>query len=705
MSTLLPSMSPVSAIPTVTGQPSFRLSQMPMSKPTKGPTFKVTRSPSAVPSFTAQPTLSKTPTSVPSVELTNTPIYVPTEEPSFTPTIEPTLPPCICQYAQGCRSSSDCCPGLECSIGKYGSSACMEPVIYSKKKRLPTGDNCTLTSGYGCVWDTDCCNPSAYCQKQSCSLFCGTSPTSAPIPSRPTKKPTRLPSLNPSLSPSKNPSSIPTLLSTANPSGTPSFTPSTKPSRTYRPSTRIPSVRPSTARPTFTVTTTYPSIEPSEEPTHTISFDPTDEPTAPPVTPCLCRYQQNCFKDSDCCPGLSCTIFNTYSMCQENIIYRKVVNNCTVTDQGYGCKRSQECCNPFGICNKVKQSCSLICPTVPTSIPVARPPTWTPIYPYTLRPVTKFIRPTKEPTYEPTSNISSVPTQPSFIPTALPTEEPTEAPTVEPTAVPTVVVTTFSPSIQLYTIIKFESILMLGNLTSGTTTLDKSGRLYVEKAMNIILGVPIGTAKYGEDQVLKVDSGNRTMVQSRRVTLVMKVYSEISLSLFPLYASHPDLLLQELTRNLTAAVASKKFTQILHQVAAGGSSRSALEGVVDSHNVTCINLQVQYPSTRSNTNDQSLSAGSIPTNIVIGLVAVSVVGILLCFGCVYWVTHYYYSKASRKRKAMQSLDDSLSDKPVWFDDVLYGDDSNFNFDLSDFRLGSASKDNIEYIMTVSTEER
>jgi hypothetical protein len=298
-----------------------------------------------------------------------------------------------------------------------------------------------------------------------------------------------------------------------------------------------------------------------------------------------------------------------------------------------------------------------------------------------------------------------MPTQPSFIPTALPTEEPTESPTGEPTATPTIYVTTFSPSIQLYTIIKFESILMLRNLTSGTTTLDKSGRMYIEKTMNLILGIPVGYVKYGEDRVLKVDYGNPTTVESRRVTLVMKVYSEISLSLFPLYASHPDLLLQELTRNLTVAVASNKFTQILHQVAAGGSSHSAIVGAVDSHNVTCINLKIQYPNTQANTNDQSPSSGSIPRNVVIGLVTVSVMGLLLLIGFIYWGIYYCYSRASRKRKALQSLDDSLSDKPVWFDDVLYGDDSNFNFDLSDFRLGSASKDNIEYLMSVSTEER
>ena len=676
-----------------------------MGKPTKEPTYKVTRSPSALPTFTPQPTLSKTPSSGPTVEITNVPIYVPTEEPSFAPTIEPTLPPCICQYSQGCRSDSDCCPGLECSIGKYGNNVCLEPVIYSKRTKLPTGDNCTLTTGYGCVWNSDCCNPNAYCQKQSCSLFCGTSPTSAPIPAKTTRKPTRLPSVNPSVLPTRNPSSTPTRFQSASPSVVPSLKPSTKPSRTYRPSSRTPTCRPSTVRPTFTVTTISPSVEPSEEPTHTISHDPTDEPTASPVTPCLCRYQQSCFKDSDCCPGLSCSIFNTYSMCEENALYKKVVKNCTLTDYGYGCKRSQDCCNPFTICNKVKQSCGLICPTVPTSIPVARPPTWTPIYPYTLRPVTKFIRPTKEPTYEPTSNISSMPTQPSMIPTVIPTEEPTEAPTGEPTATPTTTVTTFSPSIQLFPIIKFESILMLGNLTSSTTTLDKAGRMYVEKTMSLILGVPIDMVRYGEDRVVNVGSGNSTVVQSRRVTIVMKVYSEISLSLFPLYVSHPEVLLSAMTKNLTAAVASNHFTQVLHQVAAGGSSHAAIVGVVDSHNVTCINLQILYPDSLSSTNDQSSSGENIPRRILIGLATVSIGGLILCFGCVYLVVRYFYRRASRKRQAMQSLDDSLSDKPVWFDDVLYGDDSNFNFDLSDFRLGSASKDNIEYMLTVSTEER
>ena len=259
---------------------------------------------------------------------------------------------------------------------------------------------------------------------------------------------------------------------------------------------------------------------------------------------------------------------------------------------------------------------------------------------------------------------------------------------------------------------------MLGNLTSNTKTLDAIGRTYVTNTVDVIFGVPLGTVKYVEDKVVSHIKKNTLVDVTKilealqanqpKVTLVVNMYAEISLSLFPSYATNPRLLFQGLSSNLSAAIASSSFTTLLHQKAVSGLSRSASVGVVSGFNVTCINLQVQYAdssSTKANSGT-STSQESISGNVLIGLVAISVIALLLCIGCLYFISKYYYDKAVRRRKALQSLEESnVMDKPVWFDDADYEDNSNFNFDLNDLRLGSSSRDNIEYVMKVPTEER
>lgn len=688
-----------------------------MSKPTKLPTYPLTKSPSASPTFTPLPTLSHPPTSAPTFLATNSPVYDPTEEPTFNPSIGSTLPPCICKYSYGCKMDTECCPGLTCRLGKWGVGDCIEPDIYTKVKRLPSGNNCTLTSAYGCLSDSDCCNEYASCGSKLCSLFCGTSPTIAPSSAKPTRKPSKFPTASPTARPTKNPSPVPSFLPSEEPSFTVTHSPSPRPTRTAKPSTRKPTARPTTVRPTFTVTTVYPTVEPSQEPSHIITEWPTEEPTVAPVKACLCEYQQSCVKDSDCCPGLSCVTFNTYSLCEENQKYRKIVKNCTLTNQGYGCKMNTDCCNPGAICNKAKQSCGLVCPTVPTGAPVPRFPTWTPVFPYTLRPVTKFIRPTKEPTYEPTSNISRAPSQPSLTPTYIPTEEPTELPTVEPSAEPTLKYTarpTLSPSVQLYTVITFETILLIGNLTSNTKTLDSAGREYVVETVNGVLHLPRGSTAYLEDSVVKQSKTrlltettivSAIMVQktasSERVELVAHLLTTVSMSLFPLYDSNPQPIFDQLNANLTASISSQAFTTLLQAKSrSGGGSKSTTAAVVTS-NSTSFNLQIQtVPAAKAISQAQNVA--EIEGPVLIGLISISVVGFVLLSACICVMCKQHSEKITRRRFAMQSMEDSISDKPVWFYDGDFEENSTFNFDLNDLRAASTSKDGVEYDMVPTT---
>lgn len=101
---------------------------------------------------------------------TTTPIAAPSAAPVAVPVPEPTSisnAQCMCEFAVGCSSDNDCCPGQTCRSYSGEWKQCRRDPNYDQM--LTTTCKHVATSPYlnfndfGCVSDSDCCNPHAKC--------------------------------------------------------------------------------------------------------------------------------------------------------------------------------------------------------------------------------------------------------------------------------------------------------------------------------------------------------------------------------------------------------------------------------------------------------------------------------------------------------------------------------------------------------------
>jgi len=257
----------------------------------------------------------------------------------------------ICLYGVGCEVNSDCISGTFCQLFT-GYSQCLEPTTYSD--RTIVGATCiALRTGsgsepkYGCKVNSDCCNPSATCSDNVCSLentcdfsLVSSNPTVAAT--------TRSPSTIKSISPSAIITSLPSASKTVVPSAASSASPSVQ-------KTSVPS----------SSTTGSPSSKDSSSPTVKQSIKPTTTtlPTTAASTPThklICQYGVGCSADVDCVAGTYCQQLQGYSQCVEKDSYvnRAIAGNtCIATRSGsgtepkYGCSTDSNCCNPSATCH------------------------------------------------------------------------------------------------------------------------------------------------------------------------------------------------------------------------------------------------------------------------------------------------------------------------------------------------------------------
>lgn len=271
---------------------------------------------------------------------------------------------CVCVY-QPCGGSEGCCPGTVCKT--YGStSQCEEAPEYLYTTTPSSGPlQCIRTeSGYGCTTNSDCCNPSAFCNihTKQCLTMC------------PTDEPTAVPT------------ALPTALTS---SGSPTLKPSV-----------------SDGKPTANPVSS-PTIAPNK-----------NTPTASPSDHlCNCVWR-DCDPGSPCCDGLICKAHDQYSankdgICIEDPVYRfdGVAHSCIMSRTEPGCGIDSDCCNPFSHCidRHCVEACPLTDPTFPpTFAPSASPTTTAPSESPTMLPTPSAI-PTTQPTVVATLVPSTLP--------------------------------------------------------------------------------------------------------------------------------------------------------------------------------------------------------------------------------------------------------------------------------------------------------
>ena len=99
-----------------------------------------------------------------------TPVALPSVVPSAAPIVQPTPSSdtqCMCEFAVGCSEDNDCCPGQICRSYNGEWKQCRRDPNYDQM--LTTTCKHIATSPYisfqdfGCVSDSDCCNPHAKC--------------------------------------------------------------------------------------------------------------------------------------------------------------------------------------------------------------------------------------------------------------------------------------------------------------------------------------------------------------------------------------------------------------------------------------------------------------------------------------------------------------------------------------------------------------
>lgn len=156
------------------------------------------------------------PPSVTTAIPTAIPVSAPTKSPVSGQTLVPSVQPtqltqpapsnrdwsnqCMCEYSSGCLSDSDCCSGLICfDHGLF--SQCIEDPSYALKETLPNpscksvATHCDITEqDFGCVSDSDCCNPSAKCGTDG---MCNFPETCTEARVEPTRAPTMVPPTTP----------------------------------------------------------------------------------------------------------------------------------------------------------------------------------------------------------------------------------------------------------------------------------------------------------------------------------------------------------------------------------------------------------------------------------------------------------------------------------------------------------------------------
>lgn len=185
--------------------------------------------------------------------------------------------------------------------------------------------------------------------------------TESTTTNHPSAKTSQVPSIEPTVDPTNEPTEEPTMDPT---SSSPTF-----------PVTNVPSSKLPTKAPSRSPTKT-PSKVPTAEPT----VEPSEIPTLEPSNSCICRYNK-CdpySSTNQCCPGLTCQSSWSFSSCQEDPRYLTAsptpfkngyINQCIMTDSGYGCWSNIPCCNPGTVCNMVTRTCNFYCPTAPTISP------------------------------------------------------------------------------------------------------------------------------------------------------------------------------------------------------------------------------------------------------------------------------------------------------------------------------------------------
>lgn len=208
---------------------------------------------------------------------------------------------------------------------------------------------------------------------QSSSLISSTAISSSPSSILPVTNPSESITTNPIAITSQVPSIEPTVDPTNEPSEEPTVDP-TSYSPTF-PVTNVPTSKLPTKAPSRSPTKT-PSKAPTGEPT----VEPSETPTIEPSNSCICRYNK-CdpySSTSQCCPGLTCQTSSSFSSCQEDPRYLTAsptpfkngyINQCIMTDSGYGCWSNIPCCNPGTVCNMATRTCNFYCPTAPTISP------------------------------------------------------------------------------------------------------------------------------------------------------------------------------------------------------------------------------------------------------------------------------------------------------------------------------------------------
>lgn len=567
--------------------------------------------------------------------------------------------PCGAQHGY----THPCAAGLICKEHNEWYASCLEDPQYVPSEdntNLPEGCIATVT-GYGCALDSDCCNPTAFCDRVNrvCVNQCpGITPTQSPtFEPTPTSEPTE---------------------PTFKPTG-PTETPTTEP--------------------------TAPTEEPTFQPTN-----PTEAPTAKPTEEdCKCIYQEcDTVGFSTCCHGLTCQPYSpggNYGTCVEEAKYRSLPEprTCLLSRTETGCQTNSDCCNEFAYCDLNDNVCHEFCPatnptmyptsnpTIPTSIPSGAPsktpssvptsipstvplakpspspsslPTSSPSKPPLSAPSSTptkvpLAAPTPIPTSEPTDDPTEIPTEepstaeptadPTFSPTAIPTKNPTttptttsptaqpstETPTANPTATPTAEPTA-EPTIVLSATNSFEAEFNILLVNSTVNKLDEPHQQAIKSVVAKILNIQLHNIDvHVSNELRKRLQGFFTVVVTMKATI-------------------PNSVLPSSVDTNDAGVRDQWVVDTIQEAITSGSATAEYRKILKNPNVSLVGIESTYePPTnvKTNTNTESSSSQQEMPTIEI---AASTGGIF----CIALIVAYVYFRQQRASKLSKDAENN-----------------------------------------------
>eukprot|EP01036_Dinobryon_divergens_P031162 gene31162-40518_t len=620
-----------SKAPTYSDSPTIRITSKPSFINTKSPIYrpsaKPTRSPSVRPTatpITAAPSVTFSPSAEPSVKPTRIPTYTrtanPSREPSIKPSQNPSLPPTFSPSGEPTSRSPTETP-------TFSPSAFPTPTYEPSEEPTPepTPTPCICRYKMGCGSDDDCCS-GLKCVKEKTYSSCQEDPIYSNF-------------TNTKCFRSDSQYGCTNTVDCCNPQATcdafvcklfcsSSPTRAPTPSKLTKRPTRVPTRTP-TVRPTFSPSsrpTISPSLSPTEFPTYEPTLEPTPEATDVPTGEP--SYKQT----------RSPTAESTYKPTANPTYTRKPTIKSTVRP------KHKPSYSPSG-----EPSFE---PTFEsTEVPTSSEPTMSPSYLKTIGP---SVKPSSSAPSKSTVRPST--SKPSKYKSNSPTEEPTTAPTTELTSVPSAI-----PSIQESTMITFESMIVLSNITSGVTTLDEQSRSAMASTLDNVFNVAKESSKYVQDFLHygSKGSGARVLDSSPSpVSIISYLQTTLSLSSYPQYVSNPSLLFQQLRYNLTTALKNGIFQQVLRKTSV--NSAAIITQYATTTNATVMNLDVKCPP-----SNQPTSAPVAKTSVVQQMsvtlfsliIAAAAVGIAFICIVAYRLKRYYSGNAKRRKQNEQFIMD------------------------------------------------